>query len=272
MRKFKKYSVLAATVAALTILSAGSVFAGQWQKESDNTWKYKKDNGSYAVGWTTVSSANGQSNDYYFNTKGIMVTGWIESNGETYYLNKSGIMQKDRWVDAPEGSRYVGSDGAMLKSTTTPDGVKVDENGYAPTTGNKDATGPGVGIAAASTNEADATHIVISGVTSDDKGYYYKTTDGSKVANQWKKINGKWYYFGADGYALTGFQTINGKQYYFRTNGTMASNAFTVNNVRYTVDSSGAITGSKAVTVKVPETRTINPNEPETLADNLVAE
>ncbi|MDO4295707.1 MAG: hypothetical protein Q4D90_06065 [bacterium] len=274
MRKLKKFSVLAAAIAALTILTASSAFAGQWQKESDSSWKYKKDNGKYAVGWTSIASANGQSNDYYFDTKGIMQTGWIESNGNTYYLNRSGIMQTDRWVDSPDGSRYVGSDGAVLKDTTAPDGTKVDANGYAPSgsTSNQTATGPGRNLPAASTDEANATRIVISGVTSDSNGYYYKTVDGSKVTSQWKKINGKWYYFGADGYALTGFQTIGGKQYYFRSNGTMASNTFTVNNVRYTVDSSGAITGSKAITVSVPETRTINPDEPETFADNLTTD
>lgn len=268
MRNFKKYSVIAATVALLSILSAGSAFAGQWQKEGD-TWKYKKDNGSYAVGWTTVASANGQSNQYYFNTNGVMVTGWIESNGNLYYLNNSGIMQTDRWVETPEGSRYLGSDGAMLKNTTAPDGTRLDENGYAPTAASKPASGPGVGLSEASADEANASRIVISGVTSDSKGYYYKTVDGSKVTNQWKKVNGKWYYFGADGYALTGFQEIDGKQYYFRSNGIMAANTFTVNNVRYTVDSSGAITGSKQLQVVTPETRTINPDEPETLADNL---
>lgn len=270
MRNLKKYSVLIATVTALTILSAGSAFAGQWDK-SDNTWKYKKDNGSYAVGWTSIPSANGTVNDYYFNSKGVMVVGWIESNGNTYYLNNSGIMQKNRWIDEPEGSRYVGPDGAVLKNTTTPDNVKVDENGYAPATTNQTPQGPGKGLTEVSMDEAQASRIVISGVTSDNKGYYYKSKDGSKVTNQWKKINGKWYYFGADGYALTGFQTIGGKQYYFRSNGTMASSPFTVNNVRYSVDASGAITGSREIKVVVPETRTINPDEPETLADNLIA-
>lgn len=269
MRKFKKFSVLAATVAALTILTASSAFAGQWEKSGDS-WKYKNDNGKYAVGWTAVSSANGQTNHYYFNTKGVMLTGWLESGGNLYYLNNSGIMQTNRWIDTPDGSRYVGEDGALLKNTTTPDGVKVNEEGYAPVASNLPASGPGIGLAPVSTNEADASSIVVSGVTSDAKGYYYKSKDGKTVANQWKKLNGKWYYFGADGYALTGFQTIGGKQYYFRSNGMMASSDFTVNNVRYSVDNSGAITGSKEIKVVVPETRTIDQNASETLADNLV--
>lgn len=55
-------------------------------------------------------------------------------------------------------------------------------------------------------------------VTSNGK-IKYKNANGKYVVKKFKKINGYWYYFDADGYIVTGLRTINNKNYYFSSTG-----------------------------------------------------
>ena len=52
-------------------------------------------------------------------------------------------------------------------------------------------------------------------------GKQYEKEDGSVVTDQWYKIGGQWYYFGADGYADTGWQQVSGSWYYLDDEGIM---------------------------------------------------
>lgn len=62
----------------------------------------------------------------YQNTDGSYLTNiWKEIGGAWYYFEGNGYMAANKWI----GNYYVGSNGAMLTNTTTPDGYKVDENG-----------------------------------------------------------------------------------------------------------------------------------------------
>lgn len=70
--------------------------------------------GYMVTGWYT----DGAGTTYYLNplsdnTKGRMVTGWLQINGKYYYFN-----------DESDGTR-----GKMYRNTMTPDGFRVDENG-----------------------------------------------------------------------------------------------------------------------------------------------
>ena len=47
----------------------------------------------------------------------------------------------------------------------------------------------------------------------------YRLTSNSFAKNQWLRVNGKWYYFGADSIMLTGWQNIGGKYFYFNSDG-----------------------------------------------------
>ena len=73
---------------------------GKWKK-NDTGWWYENADGSYP-----------QSE-------------WKKINGSWYYFGNDGYMLESQWI----GNYYVGSNGAMLVNTTTPDGYKVDENG-----------------------------------------------------------------------------------------------------------------------------------------------
>lgn len=47
---------------------------------------------------------------------------------------------------------------------------------------------------------------------SDAKGWWYAEDNGSYPVSQWREINGKYYYFGADGYMLASTVTPDGYQ------------------------------------------------------------
>ncbi len=54
---------------------------------------------------------------------------WIEVDGNRYLMDINGIMQKNGWRSEGKYWYYLGSDGAVLKNTTTPDGMAVDSEG-----------------------------------------------------------------------------------------------------------------------------------------------
>ena len=60
--------------------------SGGWvyDKDKDNWW-YQYANGTYATGWTKISSVEHGDEWYYFDSKGWLKTGWIDYNGKRYY-------------------------------------------------------------------------------------------------------------------------------------------------------------------------------------------
>ncbi len=55
----------------------------------------------------------------------------------------------------------------------------------------------------------------------NDKGWWYKLSDGSYPTSCFETIDGKTYYFDSSGYMQTGWQKIGGKWYYFAAGGAM---------------------------------------------------
>lgn len=95
----KRFSVLFVST-ALTVAMSLTALAGQWKSDNKGYW-YQKDDNSYPI------------------------LTWQEIDGKWYYFNAEGYMAVSQWV----GNYFVGSDGAMLVNTTTPDGYKVGADG-----------------------------------------------------------------------------------------------------------------------------------------------
>ena len=89
-------------------------------KKINGTWYYFDGNGVMTTNWQKVSGTW-----YYMDNSGAMQTDWKEISNAWYYFNADGVMQENRWV----GDYYLGSSGAMLVNTTTPDGYRVDASG-----------------------------------------------------------------------------------------------------------------------------------------------
>ncbi|WP_289301894.1 N-acetylmuramoyl-L-alanine amidase family protein [Sporofaciens musculi] len=76
---------------------------------------------------------------------------------------------------------------------------------------------------------------------SDKNGWKFEYLNGTNPANQWDYIEGYWYYFGANGYILTDFQTIGGAKYYFENTGKMKIGWLLLGKDWYYFDVSGAM-------------------------------
>ena len=98
LRKFVCAASIAAISACLAIPSMAAT--AQW-KRNDKGWWYEEANGSYPTAT------------------------WKLINNKWYYFDNIGYMLENHWV----GNYYVGADGAMLVSTSTPDGYYVDATG-----------------------------------------------------------------------------------------------------------------------------------------------
>ena len=59
-----------------------------------------------------------------------------------------------------------------------------------------------------------------------EDGWRYDDGSGIDPVNEWRKIDGFWYYFDEDGYACTGWLILDGEKYYFQEEGTMACNTW----------------------------------------------
>ena len=237
------------------------------------TWYYMGENGAMKTGWYQVKGVWYYSNGsgamvtgwlnrggtwYYLTGSGAMATGWINLGGTWYYLNPgngdmvgagwhlinnkwyyfggSGAMYSNRWI----GNYYVGGNGEMLTNTWVGSYWVGADGKWIP---NYD---PDVNA-----------NWVKSGNT-----WYYQRPDGSKLTNSWKRINGSWYYFGADSAMTTGWKYVDGYKFYFGTDGKMvqdvdsligkqSSYKLTVNRVKCQVTAYAANeTGNYCIPVK----------------------
>jgi hypothetical protein len=87
-----------AVVTAMIIsgLLSITVYAGEWVETASNSWQYVE-NSDLATGWKEM-----EGHWYYFNSDGIMQTGWIkdENNNQWYYLSKnSGVWESKPVMD-----------------------------------------------------------------------------------------------------------------------------------------------------------------------------
>ena len=77
--------------------------------------------------------------------------------------------------------------------------------------GYKPASKPDTGTSGNSGN------VIKSGLYEENEQLYYIDENGKRVVNKWETVNEKTYYFGADGYALSGMKKVDGKYYWFNT-------------------------------------------------------
>ena len=87
-------------ISSALIFPSFAQIQAEWKK-NDKGWWYEEADGSYPT------------------------SAWKYINNKWYYFDNIGYMVENRWI----GNYYLGSDGAMLVSTRTPDGYYVDASG-----------------------------------------------------------------------------------------------------------------------------------------------
>ena len=188
---------------------------GYWYADNQTNERfYINANGTRAnyTGWQKIN--NGW---YYFDSNHAVMTGWFTVGGKTYYgtTGSRGIYTGYRAVGG--GLYLFGSDGALQGQITKQNGwLKQDDvwyyfvNGRLITGGIYDIDGKTYGFTGG--------HLAKNTVVGSDYTYY-TDANGVIVKNTWEKINGEWFYFGANGRMLTGIRVINGTTYYFTSPG-----------------------------------------------------
>lgn len=109
MKKIILFVVTAIASLTLSITSFCDLFPRAYSPQWKETIK----------GWQLIDTSNNMLilNDMWY-------------CGDNMYFFKQGYMIHDAWVTAYDKYQYYcGSDGAVLKNTTTPDGYKVDSMG-----------------------------------------------------------------------------------------------------------------------------------------------
>lgn len=175
---------------------ASGAMATGWKTIGGQSYYFTSDGAMLANGWQQIGSSW-----YYFNADGARVTGWIQLKGLWYYLNPSNGAMVTNWQTISGKQYYFYSDGHMAANTWI---------------GNKyvDASG------AWNPNQPIGTWIKQSG------RWWYKHYDGSYTRNNWELIEGKWYYFDADGWMVTGWLNLGGTWYYLYSDGSKATNTW----------------------------------------------
>lgn len=173
---------------------------------------YMTGSGAMVEGWAYI----GSSWYYMVPGNGAMVgAGWHLIDNSWYYMNGSGAMCSNRWI----GNYYVGGSGAMLTNTWVGSYWVGADGNWIP---NYDP-------------DQNARWV------QDGNTWYYQRTDGSRITNSWKKINGTWYYFAGSGAMLTGWNVVGGSWYFFNGSGAMQTGWGQVDGSWYYFGGDGAM-------------------------------
>lgn len=98
-----------------------------WKKDGGN-WYYlgKEDDGSMKTGWVYDENYNSW---FYFNSDGVMQTGFVKVDSQWYYLNNKGEMCSG-WI-VVDGKDYLLDYSGVMYHDTTAYGYSFDSNGVA---------------------------------------------------------------------------------------------------------------------------------------------
>ena len=139
-----------------------------------------------------------RNGNWYYYEAGVMQTGWISFGGERYFLNKDGVMLRNRWYSG----KYLKSDGAMARNEWV-DNYKyyVGQDG----------------------NISDTVKFSGKNWVQTKAGWRYKKKDGTFVKNTWYPVGHRMYYFDAAGHMVTGWLKLDGNTYYLKNSGDIAT-------------------------------------------------
>lgn len=185
----KKKRVLALSIC---VLSSMSVVTSVYAMETQNGW-HGDENGKYYLKnneeVTGINEIDGET--YYFDKTGLMQTGWVKTNDEIYYFNKDGSAETG--VKKIDGEEYsFQEDGTLQQGWNDSHDMFYDNKGF-----------------------------VVKNAWQEDEGNKYYLGKDGKVVTGWETIDEVKYYFQNNGVMSTGFQDIDGKTYEFNEDGTV---------------------------------------------------
>lgn len=189
----------------------GSMQYNRWIY-SGGLWFYAKSDGELYK--NTIVRIG--SEDYAFDSKGVMYCGNFIFNNAAYLTDENGHILKSGWKQYSGKWYYAQSNGVLYSDT-----VKYIGN---------------------SQFGFDCYGVMYSNHFKYNGKYYLPDADGYIWRNGWKYRDGTWYFSRNDGSLYTdGIFDINGEKYGFSYDGKMQTNAFSIGDKHYCADSSGAV-------------------------------
>ena len=183
--------------------------SARWANVIDGKYYYFDGSSRMQTGWVTWKADGSKS---YFGADGAALSGWQSISGQRYYFNPSN-WRSARWASVIDGRYYYFNSNCTMHTgwlTWKADGSKsyFGSDGAA-LLGWQSISGKWYYFNPTNWRSARWANVI------DGKYYYF---DGSsRMQTGWVtwKADGSKSYFGADGAALSGWQSISGQRYYF---------------------------------------------------------
>lgn len=193
-----------------------------WMKTADGTKEQYYLSGELQKNkWITIKKKR-----YYVDKSGYKVTGFYDIDTQTYYFNKKGVMQKNKWFTLENETYHANTTGVVLKSQWL----------YY----------KGVLVYVTEDGSIAKNEIVKIG----SKQYYFN--EKGKRSKGFQQYNGAYYYTDAKGIIQKKkWVTKGGKKYYLQKSGVRAeSKLLKIGKYRYYFNKKGQMVKNKSVTYK----------------------
>lgn len=254
----------------------GNQIKGQLVTDKDgNTRYFKVDSGAMVSG--EFALVNGDW--YYFDENGVAVKGAQTINGQQLYFDESGVQAKGVFVTNEDGTRsyYDAKSGEKFVGDffTTGDNhwYYADENGNL-ATGSQVIRGQQLYFAADGLQAKG-----IFATDAEGNRHFYDPASGELAENKFIADGDHWYYFDANGIAVTGAQVIDGQNLYFNADGSQVKgDVVRINGLRYDYDANSTddevTAGDTAVIVPRQEAidNALDPIDSVTISDAYIAD
>ena len=178
-------------------------------------------------GWETAPSGERRYLDYY----GRAVKEWQELDGERYYFHPESGEMMTGWVETDDGTFYLDQAGKMLTGFVELEGVRyyLTENGS-------------VGTGWLETEEGlcygdEDGKLTTGWLELEDQRYYLN--DSGIAASGWLELEGLRYYFREDGSAASGWLTLGEDTYYLKPEGGIHTGWLEENGAKYFLGEDG---------------------------------
>lgn len=239
-RKHNKKGLFALIViAALAVGSTLTAWAATRLDTVSDVW-WDDDNTTVAT-WEAVENANQYEVNLYCDKSNVATikTKKLKYNFERKMtragdysfrvraLAKGSSYRDGYWSDYSDNN-YIDEDFAELMKN----GGRIDTENSGPAANGQQTT------------PASAASAIYTGQwIQDETGWWYQRSDGFYPANGWFQdpANSNWYFFGADGYMITGWIDWNGSRYYCQADGAMVTGTYTIDGTAYQFDASGIL-------------------------------
>ena len=167
------------------------------------------------AGFAQADFVQSGGNTMYQTASGEYLTGLQKINGEYYYFNSAGVLQKGGWIRTPKGQEYYASEsGALLRNQWIVNGKKKF---YLKDNGEKAKGLTRIGTALFFFNQDHGK--MMTGKLKDKNGNMYVTNKkGVVFSGRFFKQKKARYYANTDGTLAKGLEKIGNDYYFFRLN------------------------------------------------------